>query len=96
MPVVFSNICNRTFAGGVAAWYSQYAFVIGFPLGFVFYLVLMKIVVLPAYPQAEVGAQKQGDYLATSEGLSWAYLGQGRFERVAADLSGRSVAREDL
>ena len=84
-------------AGAIAAWYSQYAFIIGFPLGFVIYLVLMKSMVLPFHQQAEVRTSNGRDYLATSEGMSWAYLGQGRFDRVSADsLSAQSVGREDL
>lgn len=83
-------------AGGIAAWYSQYAFLIGFPLGFVIYLVLMKTAVLPAHPQAEITSGFSDEYLATSEGKSWAYLGGGRFAQITPDAAGRSVEREDL
>lgn len=84
-------------AGAIAAWYSQYAFIIGFPLGFVIYLVLMKSMVLPSHPQAEVRTSNGREYLATSEGMSWAYLGRGQFDRVSAtQLGDQSVGREDL
>ena len=84
-------------AGAIAAWYSQYAFIIGFPLGFVIYLVLMKSVVLPSHSQAELRTSNGREYLATSEGMSWAYLGHGRFERMRAeDLSAQRFGREDL
>lgn len=83
-------------AGGIAAWYSQYAFLIGFPLGFVIYLILMKAIVLPAHPQAEITSGFSDEYLATSEGKSWAYLGAGRFERIRPDAAGRDIGREDL
>lgn len=83
-------------AGGIAAWYSQYAFLIGFPLGFAIYLVLMKTLVLPSHPQAEIASGFSDEYLATSEGKSWAYLGSGRFARITPDAAGRSVEREDL
>ncbi|PVA08919.1 nitrate reductase [Pelagivirga sediminicola] len=84
-------------AGAVAAWYSQYAFVIGFPLGFVLYLILMKLLVLPGYPQAEITSGYSDEYLATSEGLSWAYLGQGQFRRMTPEeADGEGIGREDL
>jgi nucleobase:cation symporter-1, NCS1 family len=81
--------------GGVAAWYSQYAFVVGFPLGFVAYLILTRLLVLPYHPQAEITSRHSRAYLATSEGLSWAYLGDGRFRRAAPGEEG-AVDREDL
>lgn len=84
-------------AGGVAAWYSQYAFIIGFPLGFVLYLIAMRVAVLPSHPQAELRPAGQTRFLATSEGMSWAYLGQGRFDRVRpSNLDAGGVGREDL
>ena len=82
-------------AGGVAAWWSQYAFVIGFPLGLVLYLALMKALVLPGNPQAEIDSGYSDDYLATSVGRSWAYLGKGRFARPT-EAEGGAVMREDL
>lgn len=85
-----------TVAGGIAAWYSQYAFLIGFPLGFLLYLLFMKAAVLPAYPQAEIEEGFPQRFLATSAGMSWAYLGGGRFERMTPEASGRGPAREDL
>jgi len=81
--------------GGEAAWYSQYAFIIGFPLGFAAYLVLMKVLVLPFHPQAELKTRDGREFLATSEGMSWGYLGNGRFRRVAPGETG-VVEREDL
>ncbi|WP_193175272.1 NCS1 family transporter [Oricola nitratireducens] len=83
-------------AGGIAAFYSQYAFLIGFPLGFVIYLILMKAVVLPTNPQAEIDGGFSDAYLATSMGKSWTYLGNGRFDRITPDAAGQGIAREDL
>ena len=84
-------------AGGVAAWYSQYAFLIGFLLGLAIYLVLMRTFVLPRHPQAEIASGYSSDYLATSEGRSWAYFGGGVFRRVSPQETGADViAREDL
>lgn len=84
-------------AGGVAAWFSQYAFVIGFPLGLILHLLLMKLLVLKVYPQAEIKSGYSGDYLATSQGLSWVYTGHGQFARMTPELAhGEGVRREDL
>lgn len=65
-------------AGGIAAWFVDYAFIIGMPLGFVLYLLLPK------------GPGSRGE-LATTEGLNWIHVGQGRFER-RAEIS--SIERE--
>ena len=83
-------------AGGAAAWYSQYAVLIGFPLGLIVYLVLMRTLVLPAHPQAEITSGFSLDYLATSEARSWVYLGQGDFRRASPDETDASIDREDL
>lgn len=84
-------------AGGIAAWYSQYAFIIGFPLGLVIYLLLMKAMVLKAHPQQEIESGFSDEFLATSEGKSWVYLGQGRFDRMTEEeTQGSEVDREDL
>lgn len=84
-------------AGGIAAWQSQYAFFIGFPLGLVLYLALMKMLILKAHPQAEIESDYSSDYLATSEGLSWVYTGQGRFTRLSPEQARAvSLEREDL
>lgn len=71
-------------AGTVAAGFVEYSFVIGFPLGFVTYLVLMKTVVLPRFSQAECEAADPSQYLATSVGQSWIHRGGGIFAREQA------------
>ncbi|MEY8843459.1 NCS1 family transporter [Cribrihabitans sp. XS_ASV171] len=84
-------------AGGIAAWYSQYAFLIGFPLGLVLYLVLMHALVLRSNPQQEIESGYSDDFLATSLGKSWVYLGHGQFERMTeAEAHGSEIGREDL
>lgn len=82
-------------AGGLAAWWSQYAFIIGFPAGFVAYLVLMKALVLPGNPQAELAAGAGDEFLAASVGMDWVHTGEGRFARVDCTTAGR-IEREDL
>lgn len=72
-------------AGGLAAWWPQYAVLIGFPVGLVLYVVLMRSMVLPKYAQAEIDSGFSDRFLATSRGESW------------ADVAGRHGARrEDL
>lgn len=84
-------------AGGIAAWYSQYAFIIGFPLGLVLYIILMKVLVLPAHPQAETESGSLDQFLATSEGVSWVYLGGDEFRRMSPEEAhGDVIKREDL
>lgn len=84
-------------SGGIAAYYSAYAFLIGFPLGLIFYVVLMKVLVLTRFPQKEITSNYSDDYLATSKSFSWMYQGTGRFARVSqADMVGMSTSREDM
>ncbi|MDB6176299.1 NCS1 family transporter [Paracoccus sp. Z330] len=84
-------------AGGIAAWYSQYAILIGFPLGLVLYVLLMKFWILPAYPQAELQAEQDDAYLATSVGLSWSYRKGTGFARVdLGHLNQVDKQREDI
>lgn len=84
-------------AGGLAAWYSQYAILIGFPLGMVLYLVLMKAFILRRYPQAELDQPANDAFLATSVGVSWTYDEGRGFSRCGPDETSASGARrEDL
>jgi NCS1 family nucleobase:cation symporter-1 len=92
----FAGLAAWIIAGGVAAWYSHYAVLIGFPLGLVIYLVLMRTFVLPKHPQAEIQSNFSPDYLATSEGRSWVYLGNEKFRRMTVKETGALVGRKDL
>ena len=84
-------------AGGLAAWYSQYAIVIGFPLGLILYLLLMKAFVLSRYPQIEMDQPSGDAFLATSVGVSWTYdEGKGFSRRSLAETSASGARREDL
>ncbi|MDA2805589.1 NCS1 family transporter [Nocardiopsis suaedae] len=84
-------------ASAIALWQPDYAYIIGFPVAFAVYLVLMKAWILPRHPQAEIGAERPDDYLATSVGASWVYdSATDRFSRPAvADLP-RDRARSDI
>lgn len=82
--------------GGLALYFLEYAYLTGFVVAFVVYLVLMKTWIMPKYPQAEVGATGD-DYLATSAGLNWVYTENGTFERLPTDAIPQSaIKREDM
>ncbi|MBR8745446.1 NCS1 family transporter, partial [Nocardiopsis sp. MG754419] len=59
-------------ASAVALWQPDYAYVIGFPIAFVTYLVVMRVWILRRHPQAEIDDPSDA-YLATSVGRSWVY-----------------------
>ncbi|ANG64144.1 nitrate reductase [Marinobacterium aestuarii] len=67
--------------GGLALYFLTYAYVVGFGAAFVIYLILMKIWILPRYPQAEIDSGFSDNYLATSVGLDWVHEGNGEFVR---------------
>jgi NCS1 family nucleobase:cation symporter-1 len=83
-------------AGGLAAWWSQYAFVIGFPAGFVAYIVLMRLLVLPRYAQAELANGAGDEFLAATVGVDWVHTGGGNFARIDCDKVQGPISREDL
>ncbi|QUS37162.1 NCS1 family transporter [Falsirhodobacter algicola] len=79
-----AGIVAWVLAGSVAASFVDYSFVIGFPLGFVAYLVLMKAVVMPRFTQIECEASDPARYLATSVGKNWVHDGGGAFRHEPA------------
>jgi nucleobase:cation symporter-1, NCS1 family len=82
-----AGIVAWALAGVVAASILDYAYIVGFPLGFVLYLALMKLWVLRRYPQQEVSSGFDPRYLATTEGHEWAYSPDAGFARVPAEIS---------
>lgn len=82
-------------AGSVAAWWSAYAFVIGFPMGLLLYLLLTRLMVLKRFPQAEITSGWSDNYLAASVGIDWVHSGSGTFSRAACGTMTAS-SREDL
>lgn len=83
-------------AGCVAAFLLDYSFVIGFPLGMALYLLLMRVWVLPRFPQAECAPGAGEEWLATSAGRSWVHRGQGRFDRLSPARTEGTEGREDM
>jgi NCS1 family nucleobase:cation symporter-1 len=82
-------------AGGLALWQLEYAYLVGLPVGFLVYLLLMKLWIIPRHPQAEITSGYSDEYLATSVGHEWAYDGAGGLNRVPAG-SEVTATREDL
>ena len=91
-----AGLLSWAIAGAAAAWFSDYAFIIGFPAGFVLYVMLMKTLVLPFHPQAECAPRAGDEYLAASVGQDWVYTGHGRFTRAACTEPGAATGREDI
>lgn len=84
-------------AGGIAAWFVNYAVLIGCPLGFALYLAFSRAFTLPRHPQAEMTEGFPSRFLATSVGESWVYLGSGRFTReTVTQTAHQDRQREDL
>lgn len=84
-------------ASGIALWQPDYAYVIGFPVAFTVYLVLMRTWILRRFPQTEIDGGHSDDYLATSVGRSWVHdSGSGAFSRPGIDQLSSHSTRSDL
>ncbi|MEX2416272.1 MAG: NCS1 family transporter [Paenibacillaceae bacterium] len=57
--------------GGLALYFMEYMYVVGFPAGFIAYYILMKAWYLKKHKQAEVESNYSDQYLATSVGRDW-------------------------
>lgn len=84
--------------GGLSALYIfEYAYLVGFPVAFFVYLLIMKLWMISKYPQTEILSKYSDDYLATSEGKNWVHEGNGAFtRRTTKELENKSLKREDL
>ncbi|SDO22944.1 NCS1 family transporter [Geodermatophilus sp. DSM 45219] len=82
-------------AGGLALWQLEYAYLVGLPVGFLVYLLLMRFWIVPRHPQAEITSGFSDEYLGTSAGQEWAYDEATGLRRVPAG-SDIAVSREDL
>ncbi|MEX2103718.1 MAG: NCS1 family transporter [Bacilli bacterium] len=69
----YAGLISWIIAGSLAIWQLQQAYLVGFPVGFILYYILMKAWILPQYAQAEIKSGYASDYLATSVGKEWAY-----------------------
>ncbi len=82
-------------AGAFAAWWSAYAFVIGFPAGLVLYLIL-HILLINKNKQPELQPVAGDEFLAASVGKDWVHIGNGEFARRNCDDRTGLVDRQDL
>jgi len=57
--------------GGLALYFFDYMYVVGFPAGFIAYYVLMKFWYLKRHKQAEVESGYSEEYLGTTAGKDW-------------------------
>lgn len=91
---------------GVIAWFTaaiisliwlNIAFILGFPIAFVVYYLLMRFWIMPRYRQAEIESGYDDGYLATSLGLNWVYHPEKGFTREKTEeIPEDAIAREDL
>lgn len=73
----WAGLISWVLAGALAIWQLQWAYLVGFPAGFIIYYILMKAWILPSYPQAEITSGYNEDFLATSVGKDWVYEDNG-------------------
>jgi nucleobase:cation symporter-1, NCS1 family len=111
VPDLYRDDGQYRYAGGfnpagLIAWFGaallsilwlDYAFLVGFPVAFVLYYLLMTRWILPRHPQAEIASDFDDRYLATTVGLNWVYHRDTGFSRVRTeDIPADAVPREDL
>ncbi len=91
---------------GVIAWgtaailsllWLDIAFIVGFPIAFALYYLLMRFWILQRYRQAEIDSSYDDRYLATSMDLNWVYhRGEGFTRERTDEIPESAVKREDL
>lgn len=64
-------------AGAIAIKFLSIAYLVGLPLGFIIYYLLMKFWIIPKYPQAEIDSNYADKYLSTSVNQDWVYTNNG-------------------
>ncbi len=62
--------------GGAALYFMEYMYLVGFPLGFISYYVLMKVWYLNKHKQAEIESNYSDEYLGTTVGRDWDVMHQ--------------------
>ncbi|QRV23390.1 NCS1 family transporter [Marinomonas foliarum] len=71
-----AGLISWIISGGIASYFVQYSFVIGFPLGLIIYFFSMKFIVMKIYDQPETRDNCDDLYLATSIGKDWIIEGE--------------------
>lgn len=57
--------------GGLALYFMEYMYLVGFPLGFLSYYLLMKLWYVKKHKQAEIESNYSDEYLGTTVGRDW-------------------------
>jgi NCS1 family nucleobase:cation symporter-1 len=81
-------------AGGLAIYFLSIAYLIGLPLGFILYYLLMKFWIAPKYPQAEISSSYDDSFLSTSVNQDWSFTPDG-FVREKYITDNQTVANHD-
>lgn len=67
----WAGMISWIIAGGLAVYFLEYMYLVGFPLGFVCYYVLMKTWYLKKHPQKEIDSGYSEEYLGLTVGRDW-------------------------
>lgn len=69
--VNWAGILAWMIGGGLALYFIDYMYIVGFPMGFIAYFLLMKGWYLKKHKQAEVESNFSDQYLGTTVGRDW-------------------------
>lgn len=69
--VNIAGMASWLIASGIAIYFIDYMYLVGFPLSMLLYYVLMKAWYLKKHPQVEVTSNFSDDYLGTTNGQDW-------------------------
>ncbi|MEB3101970.1 NCS1 family transporter [Ferviditalea candida] len=67
----WAGIIAWIIGGGLALYFMNYMYIVGFPAGFIAYYILMKAWYLKKHKQAEVESGYSDEYLGTTAGRDW-------------------------
>jgi nucleobase:cation symporter-1, NCS1 family len=82
--VNWAGMISWVISGGMALYFIEYMYLVGFPLGFICYYVLMKGWYLKRHPQKEIESGFSDEYLGISAGRDWEIIDQSGEEEVAS------------
>ncbi|MCL7749972.1 NCS1 family transporter [Halalkalibacter alkaliphilus] len=83
----WAGMLSWIIAGSIAVYFIQYMYLIGFPLGFICYYVLMKFWYLKKHPQKEIVSDYSDEYLGTTVGRDWEISEGSADKEIAATKS---------
>ena len=83
--VNIAGMASWLIASGIAIYFIDYMYLVGFPLSMLLYFVLMKAWYLKKHPQVEVTSNFSDDYLGTTNGRDWIIESTETEEKVATN-----------